>query len=72
MLAFERVIRLTVEHEPSLIGKMSEQLGALLAEGLSTEDSIIQIRYFELACKLALINPELSKVVEPVIQRVFD
>ena len=33
---------------------------------------MIQIRYFEVACKLALLSPDICKIVEPVLQRVFD
>ena len=44
----------------------------LLLDGLSNPSSVIQIRYFEVSCKLALISPDICQILEPVLQRVFD
>jgi hypothetical protein len=40
--------------------------------GLQNENSVIQIRYFEVACKLALVSAQICEIVEPVLQKVFE
>ena len=58
--------------DPQIVLQAKEKVEGLLLNGLGNPSSVIQIRYFEVACKLALIAPDICKIVEPVLQRVFD
>lgn len=55
-----------------MVAKSKNQLSLLLINGLQNPSSVVQIRYFEVACKLSLISAEVCEIVKPVMQRVFD
>lgn len=68
----ESLVKSSIRLEPSLAVTTGDSLREMLVNGLQNEDSVIRIRYFELACRLALLSPEVCKVVEAPIMMVFD
>jgi len=56
-----------VKIEPKIAIETRDKIDGLLLSGLANPNSVIQIRYFEVACKLALISAEICSIVEPVL-----
>eukprot|EP00347_Sterkiella_histriomuscorum_P020407 403337922 len=59
------------ETNPEILKESEEQLQKILVEGTQAQNTVVQVRYFELTCKLAMISPEISKIVEPIIDQVL-
>jgi len=43
-----------------------------LINGIKEANAVVQIRYFELACKMAAVSKEVALIVQPVMRIVFD
>ena len=43
-----------------------------MINGIKEANGVVQIRYFELACKMAAVSKEVAQIVQPVMRIVFD
>ncbi|CDW80652.1 UNKNOWN [Stylonychia lemnae] len=67
-----QLIKMIHETNKEMFLSYKDQLQELLIKGIMSENTVVMVRYFELACNLAQISPELSQLTEPVIEQVFE
>ena len=54
------MVKILNEKDKGALMAQAEELEKVLEHGVMNENTIIKVRYFELACKIALISEELS------------